>query len=381
MFKPIKKNNEPLHIMHIQESLDIGGMENGIVNIANQRDKDRFAVSLCCINKVGSLADRINDNETKILCLHQKEGISVALIFRLNKLFRENKVDIVHTHNFYSGIYGIIAARLAGVPIIIHGEHGTLVLTNPIRIYVMIFLSLFVDKFFTVSSELRNDFLKKTGVSSNKIAVLVNGVDTKRFRVDITNTQLRDSLKIPSRNLIFGSIGRLVPVKNYQLLIQAKKRMDIAGLNTSCIITGSGPSRKNLELFARDIGTEVLFLGERNDIPNVLAMLDLFVLTSLSEGMSNTILEAMACGKPVIATRVGGNTELIEERKTGLLFSSNNLEELVIALLECINNREFALQLGHFARQTVEQKFSLNAMVKNYEQAYLSLAKNKGMLS
>ncbi|HOW42783.1 MAG TPA: glycosyltransferase [Candidatus Omnitrophota bacterium] len=373
-------SNKKINVMHIQESLDVGGMENGIVNLANHLNGEYFKVTLCCLNKMGSLCNRVNDKRVRIINMEQKEGLALFLVFKLIKVLRKEKIGIVHTHNFYSGLYGIIAARLAGIHVVIHGEHGTTILNKPIRILAMRFLSRCVDKLFAVSHDLKEELMKKLNISGTKIDVLVNGVDIEHFRAAKEAWNLKNDLGIPVSNFIVGSVGRLVPIKNFKLLIGVKKKLDLAGFNTSCIIIGAGPCRAELENYAKEIGTEILFLGERDDISDLLAIFDLFVLTSLNEGMSNTILEAMACGKPVIATQVGGNLELVEENKTGFLVPSDNLEELFNAIVKLINNKKLLAHFGRCARDTVEQKFSLQAMVKNYEHAYLTLAQKKGLL-
>ncbi|MCX7927266.1 MAG: glycosyltransferase [Candidatus Omnitrophica bacterium] len=368
-----------IHIMHIQESLEVGGMENGIVNLVNYLDKDLFSLSLCCLNKEGEFVKRVDKSRIKIFCLHQREGFSINLFDKIKKLILKEKVDIVHTHNYYSGLYGIIASKLAGTPVIIHGEHGTLVLSQLRRLWAMRFLSRLVDKFFVVSASLKKELISKISIPENKIDVLINGVDTEKFS-PISYSTIRDELGISPETFVFGSVGRLVPIKNLRLLIEAKKKLDQEEVDTKCIIIGDGPCKKELERYAQQIKTEIIFLGERNNMPLLYPIFDIFVLVSLSEGMSNTILEAMACGKPVIATHVGGNKEIVEENKTGFLIAPNDLDDLLTAIKKCINDRSLIKQLGQNARESVLKKFSLQSMIKAYERRYLEIARQKRII-
>lgn len=376
----MEETKRKLHIMHVQESLEIGGMENGIVNLVNTMNTRIFKISICCINRVGALRERVKNVDIKVFNLAQPEGIAWALPFRLKKLFQEEKADIVHTHNFYSGFYGILGAALAGVPLIVHGEHGTLILEKRIRAVIMRLLSLFVARFLTVSEALKEDFHRMTGIIKEKIEAIINGVDTSKFGKKIAMEEKKRQLGIAKNIALVGSVGRLVPVKNYGLLIEAVYKLKRQGIACCLVIVGDGPSKQELENLAKELEVNAMFLGERNDVDEILPTLDCFVLASRSEGMSNTILEAMACGKPVVATDVGGNKELIDDGRTGFLVASGNAEALAASIRKLIEDKALAGRMGALARKKTEDKMSLTDMVRKYENIYLKLSKSKGLV-
>ncbi len=373
----MKPGQTKIHIMHVQESLEVGGMENGIVNLVNRMDKGVFSLSVCCINRTGALRERIVDRSVKVFDLGQKEGIACGLPFRLRALFRKERVDIVHTHNFYSGFYGIPGARLAGVPLVVHGEHGTLVLDKRARAIAIRLLSAFVDSFLTVSKALKEDFIRKTGIDAGKVKVIVNGVDTEKFSVSLNKEEQKRRLNIAANSKVIGSVGRLVPVKNYRLLLEAAQRLSAEDINLTCVFLGDGPCRQDLKRSAEKYGLKALFLGERSGVAEVLAALDVFVLSSLNEGMSNTILEAMAAGKPVVATDVGGNSELVNDGITGFLVASGDQHALAAKIKTLLGDQRLAAAMGTAGKEKIEREFSLQRMVTNYENFYYSLI-NKG---
>ncbi len=361
-------------IIHIVPSLETGGMENGVVNLVNNLDPLLFSFSICCLKKEGSLKGRLK-KDIAVHCLNKQKGISLFTFLKLTKIIRQEKADIVHTHGWGGGaLYGIISAKLSGTPIIINGEHGTLFDQTKIRRIAQKFLSWFIDVIITVSDDLKQDLINKMGINQKKIQTIINGVDTVKFRPDESlRTQKRIELGLKDEILI-GTVGRLVPVKDYQTLIKAAAQiMGEKGRDKiSLVLIGDGSCRKELENTAKALNIEdkVHFLGEKDDVPSWLNAMDIFVLSSLDEGLSNTILEAMAVGKAVVATRVGGNSEIIRDKETGLLSPVGDVETLAGILTDLIENPLKIAGLGANARKSTENEFSLQFMVKNYEQVY-----------
>jgi sugar transferase (PEP-CTERM/EpsH1 system associated) len=367
------KAGKKLHIMHVQESLEVGGMENGIVNLVTHLDPDRFQSSLCCLNRVGPLAERVRGTVVPVFALEQAEGTSLSLAFRLRELLVRERVDIVHTHNFYSGLYGISAAVLARTPRIVHGEHGDLVLGPSRRRRAMRFLAPFVDRFVTVSRELRDDFSARSGIPASRIEAIANGVNLGCFNVSVDVPRVRQRLGLAPAARVIGAVGRLVDVKNYPLLLGAMVRLAGAFPDIVCVIVGDGPCRRTLEQMAVALGVTARFLGERHDVPELMAAMDIFVSTSVREGMSNTILEAMAARRPVVATLVGGTAELVDDGITGSLVPSGDAERLAAALRRLLAEPALCRRMGTAGRERVLREFSLERMVEQYEGLYLRL--------
>ena len=361
------------HIMHILLSLEAGGMEGGVVNLVNKIDDNLFKFSICCLEKSGVLEEKILPERRKLFVMGKKSGVAYSLPLRLAWLFRKERVDIVHTHNFTTYLYGGIGAILGRVPYIIQGEHGDLPLQKD-RASIMRWrrcLSHFTTLFHTVSARLKEELIEWVGVKPEKIFSILNGVDLAKFRI-INPSLIRKRLGLKEEDFVIGAVGRLNYLKNYPLLISALPQMKERVEGLKVIFIGEGPEKDSLSVLARRLKVIdiIKFLGFRTDIPELLNATDLLIQPSLSEGMSNTILESMACGKPVVASDVGGNKEVVVDGVTGYLFPSERRDILEEKLISLAGDEEKRYQMGIAGRKRVEGRFSLNRMVKGYEDFY-----------
>ena len=355
----------PLHICHVLLSLRPGGLENGVVNVVNGLDPAEFRSSVCCLREVGEFAVRLRDG-VSITALGFRSGNDLLLPLRLARLLRKWQVDIVHTRNAESFFYGAVAARLANVSAI-HSEHGRTFPGKPVRAIAQRFLLRGVDAAFAVSEQLKRDLIRELGVRGDRFEVVYNGVDTSRFSPKRTAVATGAHL----RPLVIGSVGRLVSVKNYQLLLRAIARLP-ADPPTRLLLVGDGPEKPALARLAADLNLQdkVEFLGHREDVPQLLPEMDIFVLPSLSEGMSNTLLEAMAAGVTVAASDVGGNREIIEPERSGLLFRNTDVIGAAEQLRRLVSDPGLRAELAQAAVARVRRDFSINAMLERYESLY-----------
>ncbi|MBW2740833.1 MAG: glycosyltransferase [Deltaproteobacteria bacterium] len=369
--------SSPIDVLHIVYSLNTGGMENGIVNIINNSNIDDFDHKVCCINVSGAAAKRLKHN-IKIFEFEKKDGHSWFFIFRLARFIKKEAPDIVHTRT-WGAIDGIVAAKLAKVPIIIHGEHGW-VIDDPCgrnikRLLIRKVLSFWVNHYVAVSKDIARWLVNLVGVKRSSITEIINGVDTDRF-CSLKKLYIRNTLGYGKDEIIIGTVGRLDPIKDQRLLLQAFSYLKHEKKNLCLVLVGDGPEKQNLESVRKRLpcGDRVVFLGERDDVDKILSAFDLFVLPSRNEGISNTILEAMATGLPVIATDVGGNPELVKHGHTGLLFPPGGCQALVDALNFYIEQNPHMIEIhGQNARDRAVREFSLKRMVKEYETLYKSL--------
>jgi sugar transferase (PEP-CTERM/EpsH1 system associated) len=356
----------PLHICHIVLSLEPGGLENGVVNVINGLDPVEFRSSVCCLQRVGEFSGRLR-SDVAIASMGLRSGNDPWMPLRVSRLLRRGDVDIVHTRNAEAFFYGFLAGRLAGVPAVVHSEHGRVFPEKPWRALAQRLLLRHVDAAFAVSEQLRSDLVSGLHVPADRFEVLYNGVDIQRFQREPAHRFRHDV----ARGLVIGSVGRLVAVKNYGLLLRAMARLPHA---PSCrlILIGDGPERSALTQLATQLGLEdrVEFSGHREDVPHLLAELDIFVLPSLSEGLSNTLLEAMAAGLPVLASDVGGNRELIESERTGVLFPSGDDAALAAQLARLLGSAELRARLGNAAALRARSEFSMEAMLARYASLY-----------
>ena len=364
---------EKIHIHHVLLSLQPGGLENGVVNVVNRLDPEKFRSSVCCLRTTGEFAKRIIRSDASVHEMRSSGGNDWRLPFKLARLFARTKTDIVHTRNAESFYYGFLGAKLARVPTLIHSEHGRTFNDRELRYRLQRLFSLGTDAIFSVSAQLRQDLIAKVGIDPSRIDILYNGVDLSKFGA-IDSQAIRRSISAMPEDFVIGSVGRLVAVKNYDLLIRALAR--IGHPRAIVVLVGEGPERNRLEATAAAYGVSdrVRFLGHRNDVHELLAAMDVFVLPSISEGMSNTLLEAMASRLPVVASNVGGNPEIIRDGLDGFLFESNDEGALTAKLRELINSETQRMRLARCARIRIEDKFSIDVMIARYEKLYQSCA-------
>ena len=367
-----------INILHIMQSLEPGGLENGVVNLANYIDKDCFEVHIYCIKELGRFRNRISDKKTDVRLCQDKNGL-MEIAWDIRRYCKKKKIDIVHTHGWGTLFVGVLGARLARVAVI-NGEHGVLYDETFKRRFAQYLLFNNVNANLSVSEDLIKDIAAKFSIKKSLFKTIHNGIDLNKFFVDSQSAfQKKRELGINQDTFIVGTVGRLDPIKHFHTLISAfaKFRHTQPNISAKLIIVGDGIERQKLQQLSDDfsISEDILLLGHRDDIPALLNMMDIFVLTSESEGLSNTIMEAMACGAPVLATDVGGNRELVVHGETGGLFPVDDIEVLAKELSSLYFDK---VKRGSFSINSVarvQREFSIEIMVKKYENFYASLLK------
>ena len=368
----------PIRVLHVLLSLEPGGLENGVVNVINRLDRDRFASSVCCLKHAGEFARRIEDPGVAIHELHWRGGNDPRLALRLASLLRRTRPDIVHTRNAEPFFYGFAGAKLARAQALVHSEHGRKFDDRPARFAVQRWMSRHTDAIFAVSGQLKSDLVKHIGLPEDSVQVLHNGVDLSRFNTEARagadaagrgREALRREWGVPEGAQVVGSVGRLVAVKNYALLLRA---VAASGLDIHLVLAGEGPERTALTALAASLGiaSRVHLLDHSNDVDRVLGAFDVFVLPSFSEGMSNTLLEAMAAGVPPVASDVGGNGEIVRDGVDGRLFPSDDEAALRACLMALCRDDAERARLGVAARERVLSTFDIRQMIERYEQLY-----------
>ncbi len=360
-------------ILHLVAGLGIGGLERVVVNLLSALDRDKYDLAVCCLDDYMALANEVSRMGTQILCLHRNgPGTDYGLFLQLSRLLRRHRVQILHTHNYSPYFFGVPAALLAGTPHVVHTEHGRVF---PDRRALMAFNRLFafkVDRVVAVSQALKQDLARYEKVPERKLKVISNGVPLRSVTSKEEMAAKRQELGYGPNEILVGNVARLVPVKDHQCLLRAMNLVTSVLPHARLIIVGDGPERSRLKRLAVDLslGERVQFLGERRDVWDLMGIFDLFVLSSLSEGVSMTLLEAMVAAKPVVATHVGGNIELINNGCNGLLVPTDDPEALTAAILRLLQDRRLAQRMGQVARQEVERKYTLSRMARSYERVY-----------
>jgi sugar transferase (PEP-CTERM/EpsH1 system associated) len=363
--------------MHVLYALQPGGMELGVVKVVNGLDARRVRSSILSTRAAGDLRHLLSP-EVALYELSRRGGNDPKLVWQMYRLFRETRPDIIHTHAWGTLIEGLVAARLARVPVVVHGEHGTLQLRGYQR-WVQRRAWSAADRVLAVSSRLAERMSAETGFPLRRIETIRNGVDLTRFG-RVSRAKARAALGLSHGELAIGTLGRLVPVKNQALLIDAARLLHERGVEATVMIAGDGPLRQELEAqaAAAGVGDRVRLLGHRSDPEVVLSALDVYVLTSTSEGLPNTVLEAMATGLPVVVTQVGGADELVQHNVTGFLVPSAAPDALARTLATLLGDEGLRRTTGAAARIRAETEFGLSGMIRRYQALYTASADVSG---
>jgi sugar transferase (PEP-CTERM/EpsH1 system associated) len=366
----------PLRIAHVVPTLDVGGLENGLVNLVAALPE--FAHAVVSMSPLGAFAQRL-PRHVELVTLGKPAGAPMRLaMFRLLRVLRGLQPDLVHSRN-WGAIEAVPAARLAGVRAVVHSEHGRELADpaglNARRNRLRRLLTPLIDRVVTVSADLKAWLRQTVRLPEAKLLVIPNGVDTERFS-PTRRLAGRKALQVSDETAVIGTVGRLNGVKDYPTLLTAFADAARRADHVELVFIGDGPQRAALEATAAALGVSgrVRFLGERQDVPELVPGLDVFVLPSIAEGMSNTLLEAMAAGRPVVATGVGGNPELVEDGVTGTIIPVRHPAALTKAIDGYLWDAGLRAAHGEAGRRRAITEFGLVSMVSRYRDLYRTLA-------
>jgi sugar transferase (PEP-CTERM/EpsH1 system associated) len=359
---------------------DTGGLENGIVNLINHMPSSVFRHAVLAMTQVTEFRHRIQRSDVEFFSLDKPPGQGVWQYPKLFRLFRKLRPHIVHSRNL-AALEVQAPAWAAGVPVRIHGEHGRDVgdLDGSNQTYQRVrrLYRPFVQHYTALSRDLAQYLVDKVGIPKEVITQTCNGVDTTCF-VGAPDGALPISgcPFDPAQHWLVGTVGRMQEVKAPVMLARAfVYALRIAPelvARMRLIMVGEGPMRAQAQALIDSAGLAHLawFAGGRNDIPDVMRGLHVFALPSLAEGISNTILEAMASGLPVVATSVGGNADLVTHGQTGYIVPSTDAVDMACRLIGLAGNPKQAKDMGRAGRQRVESEFSMQAMMSKYQSVY-----------
>lgn len=374
----MKEDARPL-VVHVMHRFDVGGLENGVVNLINRMPPQAYRHAILALTEVTDFRRRIVRDDIEFISLGKPPGHLFKLYPRLYRMFRKLRPAIVHSRNL-AALEVTVPAWAAGVPVRIHGEHGRDIgdLDGSNRKYQWVrrVYKPFVSQFIALSHDLERYLTGPVHIPPDKVSQFYNGVDAERFHPAVGG---QDIVACPFRHpghWLVGTVGRMQTVKDQTLLarafVRALERDPALKSSLRLVMVGDGPLRDEAGRVLEAAGVAGLawLPGERHDVPDVLRGLDCFVLPSLAEGISNTILEAMATGLPVIATRVGGNPELVAADRTGWLVPPSDVEAMATAIVAAAREPDQARAFGRAGRAEVERRFSMGAMVAAYQGLY-----------
>ncbi len=365
----------------------LGGAERQLLLLTRCLDRSRYDPILCCLEEPGELPEEFDLPQVPGFCIGKRRRGDIPSLIRLAQLITRIKPTIVHTWQVSANFYGSLAARLAKCPIVLASEHTTGSPTGQhtfddlvARRSVNWIMSIATDKVVPCSYAVQA-FLLSQGIGKERMRVVVNGIELDEFDPSIVVADLRSEFGIPIGATVVGMVSRLVPGKDHRTLLRAAQIVVNEVVGSVFLIVGEGSEQSTLEELARSLGiqTKVIFTGYRTDVVRILSTLDVFVHTSLGEGLPLSILEAMAMGKPVIASEAEGNTEAIVDGVTGLTVPRQNPAALAEAIIALAQDSNRAHSMGEAGRRHVLEYYSAKRMVAEFEALYSELLEQRAL--
>ncbi len=360
-----------VRVAHVVQNLAIGGLERVVLNLAAHAHRDRFLPSIVCLGPGGPLVAQARAADIDVWVVDQKPGFRPGAVVSLARRLRGEDVRVVHCHNAAPLVYGALAGRTIGAAVI-YTAHG--MKTSGARQPVMLDRFGFVDAFVTVSDDARGIAIAKAGARPERVRTIVNGVDTRAFRrADAeARARMRASLGLRDDDFVFGIVARLSAAKDHANLFRAFASVASTDARARLVVVGDGELRADLARLRGELRMHerIVMTGSRDDIAALAGSFDAFVLSSYTEGLAMTLLEAMAAELPIVATAVGGNAEAVADGETGLIVPPRDTVRLADAMRWMASHADDARAMGQRGRERAVARFSIDAMVDAYEAAY-----------
>jgi glycosyltransferase involved in cell wall biosynthesis len=366
------QHRDKLRILHLALSLNAGGTEKLVIEMVRAL-RERAEVAVCCLDEAGDWAAQLTDIGIQVTALHRRAGFHPSLGGRVGSLANRFRADVLHCHHYSPFVYGMLGKLRRPTMRIVYTEHGRLSDAPPgrKRRAANVLLGRLPGDFFAVSNDLRLHMIA-AGFPGQRVGVIHNGISLGTSPTAEERVAARRRLGLDEGHVVVGTIARLDPVKDLGTLIRAFRELAGSHPRSRLVIIGDGPERGALERLVSESEMQpaVVFAGQRNDARTLLPAFDVFANCSITEGISITILEAMAACLPVVATRVGGNGEVVVEGQTGLLTPARDARSLAAALRALLDDDPRRIAFGLEGRRRVESSFSLETMVAAYLECY-----------
>jgi len=348
-----------IKVVHVVYGLKLAGAERLIADLARLTDRSRYASVVATLTMGGPLEQTLREAGVPVRFMAKRGRYDATVLLRLARLLREERADVVHTHLFGGDVWGRTAAAMAGVPVIVSSLHGVDVWMSAVQRSLERWTARFARRLIAVSEEVKRFYVSSVGVPSEKISVVYNGIDLDRFPAAAAVGK-RAVSGVPGGDILVGFAGRLEEEKDLATWLRAARRITESAPGAAFLIAGEGSERRSLEKLSASLGLSgrVRFLGLREDIEEVIAACDIVMFSSRYEGISLALLEAMAGGKAVVTTRVGGNVEVVRDGVNGLLVAPGDETALAAAVLRLAADADGRARLGEEARRTVVERFS-----------------------
>lgn len=379
------QSDRKIKVLFIYQSLDAGGAEEVLSSVVKNINKHKYDINICCLSGKDAIGLELENIGYKVKALNRRYGIAnIFTTFRLYGFIRQIKPDIVHTSLFYANFHGRVAAKLAGVRIIISEEQNIYQWKNRNHVFILAdkILSCASDRIIACSKAVMDFTSKQEGIGPGKFVVIHNTFDMAKFDINLDAEDLRKKIGFSEKDKIIGSVGRLCEQKGHSYLIKAMADIVKAVPDAKLVIVGEGPLEQSLKLLTRELGISdrVIFMKKRRDMPTLLKIFDIFVLPSLWEGLSVVLLEAMYMGKPVVTTDIPSNREVMANNETGILVQEKNSASLADAIIRLLNDNVLQKGYGENARKKVSEYFNPERHISELESLYSALTEEKALL-
>jgi sugar transferase (PEP-CTERM/EpsH1 system associated) len=368
---------KPIHILQVVHSLVIGGTERVVCDLVRAFNNDEFCTSICCLDELGEFGEELRSKGYDVKVLGRRPGIDLNLVRRLRKVYRQQNVDLIHAHQYTPYFYAASASLFNGGTQVIFTEHGRHYpdRIRPKRAFFNQVLRFCTVSYTGVSEFTRQSLIRYEKMPASRIRVIYNGIQLDGNYNGCANPAIvRTSLGLKKTDLLILSVGRMDPVKDFETLIKAFSFIAQGLPHASLWIVGGGDSNYSEQLvrLIEELGMEskITLLGSRRDVSQLLFACDLFVLPSITEATSMTILEAMASGRAVVATQTGGNPEIVIHGQTGLLVPVGDVAALSQAMDQLLRGTSLREVMGKAGRSRIEKNFTMEHILLEYEELY-----------
>jgi len=367
-------------LLHVVGRFGIGGTERQQAELIKRLPAERYDQTVAAMEK-GPFAAEVEERGIPVIEFPFTSFYNTRAVrnyFALARLIRRRRFHIIHCHNFYSNIFGTVAARLAGMKNIITSRRDLGGMFTETQLRVQRLAYRFSAAVLANSQGVKRFLIENERVPETKIHCVYNGIDTERFTPREPSSEVAQSIGIELGSPVVGMVGNLHPWKGFNVFVRAAAAVKASRPHARFLIVGDGSQRAPLQQMARELNveSELAFAGARSDIPEMLALMSVFVLSSPAEGLPNAVLEAMACGLPVVASNVGGVPETITNGETGFLVSPGDAAGFAEKILQLLNDPMHAKQMGEAGRRKVVEQFSCERLVKNMQALYDEIMRN-----
>ena len=373
--KKTYRKNAKIKILHVTFNMGIGGTEQVIRQIIENSDQDRFTHEILCIDgQIGPIGQALKEKSIHIECTQRKAGADLKLVFFIRNLIKQNKVDVLHCHQYTPYFYGVLAAVGLATKVIFT-EHGRFFPDrhHPKRRLINPLLALATDHIIAISKSTADALAEYEYIPRNKIKVIYNGIGEIESK-SLDRRALLTELDLEENSRYIGTISRLEPIKNQAMMINAFHKAKQMFPDLKLVLIGDGAKMQDLKKLTISLGIEqdVVFTGFIDNPQRYITLFEIFLLSSFSEGTSMTLLEAMSLSKPCVVTDVGGNSEVIINKESGLVVLDNDVESFSKAIIRLLENKDEQKKFGRAGRAFFEKNFFVQKMISDYQKLYTS---------